>query len=276
MNTKPFSLLISVYAQEKAPYFDSAMHSIWEDQVLKPTQIVLVKDGPLGEALEEVIARWQERLFGVLTIVALEHNMGLGDALNRGLEYCTYELVARMDSDDIALPQRFAMQMACFAKHPQIGICGGWIGEFDTHQTHPTAYRKVPQYHDEIASFAKYRSPLNHASVMFKKNEVLKAGGYQKMLYLEDYYLWIRMIQNGVIFYNLQEVILHVRAGDEMLQRRRGWNYLSSEITLLNYMRRSRFLTLFEYTAILITKIAIRLMPKSALKQIYTFLRHTK
>ena len=95
-----FSVLMSVYHKDDPTYLDTALNSLTE-QTAVPDEIVLVKDGPVSQQLEEVIDAFHKK-FCNLKIVALEKNSGLGNALNQGLKHCSHELVARMDSDDIS------------------------------------------------------------------------------------------------------------------------------------------------------------------------------
>ncbi|CAD7287292.1 glycosyltransferase [Campylobacter suis] len=268
-----FSVLMSVYFKENAEFLNRAMVSIWDEQILKPNQIVLVEDGKLTDELYDVITKWKNKLGEVLAIKTLKKNMGLGDALNKGLDECKYELVARMDSDDISAPSRFEKQISIFKNNLDIDICGSWISEFDSDENEILSYRKLPQTHDEIVKFAKIRSPINHPSVMFKKSAVLSAGSYQKMIFLEDYYLWVRMIMNGAKFYNIQEALVNMRAGTSQLSRRSGLRYAKYEFALLKAMKNLGFLSSFEFIKMAIIKIPLRLMPKSILKNVYKLLR---
>lgn len=124
-----FSVLLSLYKKEKCQYLSKAMASIWSNQLLKPNQIVLVKDGLLTPELDAEVERWQAELGEVLTVVSLPSNVGLGAALNHGLLYCKYELVARMDTDDISLPDRFKLQVAFMAVNQGVAVSSGFIEE---------------------------------------------------------------------------------------------------------------------------------------------------
>ena len=164
------------------------MQSIWDKQTIKPNEIVLVEDGALTTELDAAIALWKKQLGDTLKIVSLNENRGLGDALNIGLQHCTYELVARMDTDDISTAKRFEKQLEIL-KNPSIDICSAWISEFEHDENLIQSYRKLPELHRDLVVFSKKRNPLNHPAVMYKKSAVLKAGGYKKMMLFEDYYL---------------------------------------------------------------------------------------
>jgi len=263
---------MSIYAKEDPAYFNRAMESIWDDQTKKPDEIVLVEDGVLTKALYETIDKWKIKLPDIFKTVALEKNSGLGDALNAGLGVCSYELVARMDTDDISLPDRFKKQLKVFTGD-SIDICSGFVGEFEKDENSIVSYRKVPESDKQIKVFAKKRNPLNHPAVMFRKSVVEKVGGYRKILWFEDYYLWVRMIQNGAVFYNIQEPLVYMRAGYGQLQRRRGVAYASSEIALQKKFLKSGFIGYFEFTRNLCIRFIVRIIPRKLIRQVYKHLR---
>ncbi|OOF23824.1 glycosyl transferase family 2 [Salinivibrio proteolyticus] len=267
-----FSVLMSVYFKEDADWLNQAMRSVWDEQTLKPNEIVLVKDGPLTPELDDVISIWRDKLGNILQCIPLEENVGLGDALNIGLKYCSNEIIARMDTDDIALPQRFEKQLVTLQQE-DVDICSAWITEFDVAPSLATGTRKIPEYHDAIAQYAKLRNPINHPAVMYKKSAVEKAGGYRKMMWFEDYYLWVRMLLTGSKFYNIQEPLVLMRAGMAQLERRSGISYAKSELALLNRFRSLRFLTGCEYCKALLLRIPVRVVPVFLVRATYKYLR---
>lgn len=267
-----FSILMSIYKKEKSKYFNRAMQSIWDDQTVKPNEIVLVLDGPLTDELYISINSWKEKIGNLFKVVELESNLGLGNALNEGIKYCSYELIARMDTDDISLPNRFEKQLKVF-EEKNIDVCSAFISEFENDENKIISYRKLPEKHEDILKYSKTRNPLNHVTIMMKKSVLEKAGGYKHMLWMEDYYLWIRMIINNTKLYNLQEVLVNVRAGNSMLTRRSGITYIKAEVTFLNELKKIGYLTTSEYLKNILIKVPIRLLPKSLLKFVYSLLR---
>ena len=159
-------------------YFKASLDSIFH-QTLLPDEVILVEDGPLTSELEQIVYDYSTR-YPVLKIVPLPTNQGLGKALNEGLKHCSYDLVARMDTDDIAMPDRFRRQIQIFEEHPEIDVCGAWVDEFEGNKRNILSTRKLPEYHEEIAAYAKRRNPINHPVVMFRKSAVIAAGGYQR------------------------------------------------------------------------------------------------
>jgi len=264
-----FSVLMSIYAKEEPACFDRCMHSIWDEQTKKPDEIILVQDGELTEALSATISYWQNRIGNDFIVVALEKNQGLGKALNQGLKACRYELVARMDTDDIALPQRFEKQLDIFIKNKDIDICSSWVSEFNDDENKIVSYRKVPENHDEIEKFAKRRNPMNHPAVMYKKSVVEKAGGYQHMPWFEDYYLWIRMLQSGAKFYNIQTALLKMRIGNGQLERRRGYLYAKAELDFMKAVRNIGFLSPYAFVRNISIRFLSRVLPRAFIKRIY-------
>lgn len=227
-----FSVLISVYYKEIPRYLDRALQSITDDQVLKPNEIVLVKDGPLTKELDEVIEKYQKRYPNLFKIVALEKNYGLGKALNIGLKNCSYELVARMDGDDISKPERFKKQIDIFKENPDLDILGSWIDEFieKDGEIKIRSIRKVPETNEEIYQKLKSICAFNHPTVMYRKTKIIEVGSYSQEFALEDYYLWIRLAISGANMYNLQESLLEFRITEGTSKRRGGLKLLKSDV----------------------------------------------
>lgn len=231
----PFSVAISVYKSDDPKFFDRALFSITEMQTIKPDEIVLVVDGPVCEELNRVIEKY-ERLYSIFHIIRLEKNGGLGNALKIAVESSKYNLIARMDSDDVSVPTRFEQQLRYFEEHPEVDIVGGDITEFIGDESNIVGKRVVPKSNEEIREYMRRRCAFNHVSVMYKRNAVQGAGGYQDWFCNEDYYLWIRMWLNHAVFANTGSILVNVRVGKEMYQRRGGWKYFKSEAKLQNFM----------------------------------------
>ena len=183
-----YSVLMSVYYKEKPEYLEQAIESV-QSQTFPTDDFILVCDGPLNDALDKVIAKKQREMGITLNVVRLAKNGGLGNALNEGIKHCKNELVARMDSDDIAYPHRCEKQLAVFNEHPEVSICSGIVEEFTTDPNTVDAKRVPPETNAEIVEFAKKRNPFNHPCVMYKKSAVEAVGSYQDFYLLEDYYL---------------------------------------------------------------------------------------
>lgn len=270
---KQYSVLMSVYYKEKPEYLHQSMESILH-QTIPASDFVLVCDGPLTPELDSVIEKMQQQFGTVLHVHRLKENGGLGKALNAGLEQCTCELVARMDSDDVSRPDRCEKQLQIFAEHPEYSLVSGIVEEFDGDIHNVTGCRVVPETQQEILQFAKKRNPFNHPCIMYKKSSVQAVGSYQDFYLLEDYYLWIRMLQQGYLGYNIQEPLLWMRAGSAMYKRRGGWKYVESQIQLFHYMETIGFISLRQYLLQSILRIEVSLLPNSFRKLLFMkFLR---
>lgn len=243
---KGYSVLMAVYGRERAEYLKQAIESV-QAQTLPTEDFVLVCDGPLTAELEEVIATKHRDMGSVLKVVRLQKNGGLGRALKVGLKHCKYELVARMDSDDIAYSDRCEKQLAVFKEHPEVSICSGIVEEFSSDPSVVTTRRIVPETNAEIVEFAKKRSPFNHNCVMYKRSAVEAVGSYQDFYLLEDYYLWLRLLMAGYEGYNLQEPLLHMRASSSMYLRRSGFKYAKTQVKLFKFMKQQGFIGRGQY-----------------------------
>ena len=265
-----FSVLISVYDKEKPEYLKASLQSIWDTQTLRPSEIVLVKDGILTSELDEIIDKFQT--ISPLKVLKLNHNNGLGIALAKGLNICSNELVARMDSDDISAPDRFEKQLKYMTEHPEIDISGTDIAEFQKSVDQIRSFRRLPSGSHEIYRFAKKRNPLNHMTVIFRKTAVVNAGNYLPFHGYEDYYLWIRMLQKGSLIGNIPEILVFARIGNNMHSRRRGLKLFNQEVKLLHELARINFLNNMEFCKSLIYRALPRLFPVWGIRIVYKIL----
>jgi glycosyltransferase involved in cell wall biosynthesis len=268
-----FSVLMSVYFMESPIYFNRSMQSIFDDQTLKPSQIVLVQDGFLTEVLCAEIKKWQHRLGDVLKIIVLEENLGLGVALNIGLACCHHDLVAHMDTDDIAHPDRFKIQVEYMIENLGCDILGSAVTEFDDKPDFTISSRIVPLIHDDIVLYAQKRNPFNHPSVIYRKSAIADAGGYKKINSFEDYYLWVRMIKNGSRCANISMALVSMRVGYSMLARRGGIDYIINETSLQRKFLDLGFITLFQFIKNLLIRIPVRLLPNRLRGLVYRYIR---
>ena len=251
---------MSVYYKEKPEFLNQAIESI-QSQTLPTDDFVLVCDGPLNKELDAVIAVKQQEMGTSLNVIRLIKNGGLGNALNEGIKHCKHELVARMDSDDIAYPNRCEKQVGVFNTHTEVSICSGIVEEFTIDPNIVDAKRVPPESNTKILEFAKKRNPFNHPCVMYKKSAVEAVGSYQDFYLLEDYYLWLRMLMTGYQRYNIQEALLHMRAGSDMDKPRAGWKYVKTQINLFKYMRNQGFIGNVQYIKSCIMRSGSALAP---------------
>lgn len=239
-----FSVLMLVYAGDRPEHFHAALRSI-TGQTLPPAEIVLVVDGPVPEATEEVIRYYENELAETGTafrVIRSERNLGCGGAKRLGFAQCRYPLIAMMDADDLSVPDRFEKQLRFYEDHPEVSVFGGWITEFisgenPTDISRKAGSRTVPESDAEIRAYMTKRCPMNHVTVMVKKDDIQDAGGYRDKYYWnEDYDLWIRLALAGRKFGNVPCNLVNVRVGEEMYQRRGGMKYFRSEAALQKVM----------------------------------------
>ncbi|MEP6734249.1 MAG: glycosyltransferase, partial [Chryseolinea sp.] len=202
-------------------------------------------------------------------VVGYEKNMGLGEALNYGMNFVHTPYVARMDGDDIAVPERFERQMTFMERHPEIDVLGTCIGEFDDDPGKIIRSRRVPQDQEKIIEKASLTNPMNHMTVVFKKDKVLQAGGYRHAPYFEDYDLWVRMLNMGMKFHNLQEDLVLARIGNDMVGKRHGLKYSGYEFNHFKNMHKYGFISIFALWKAIALRMPLRLLPKSILSLLY-------
>lgn len=263
-----FSVLISVYFKENPEYFKMAIESILT-QTVKPIEIVIVKDGKLTQRLDLLIHELCCADNEMFKIVEIEENVGLGEALRIGTINCSQEIIARMDTDDICVLNRFEKQLEVINNNPNVDVVGSFIAEFKGERANITAIRKVPITYKEIKTKAKYRNPLNHMTVMFRKKAVMDVGNYKDLLWNEDYYLWARMINNEKNIINLPEVLVYARAGNEMYKRRGGLKYIQNEVKLQKEFLKMGFINYCDFVFNISVRSIVRLLPNFIRSFIY-------
>ena len=229
-----FSVCMSVYKDDDPTDFTEAVFSVFK-QSCPPDEIVLVIDGPIPQPLMEAIKKLQ-KVIPILKVIPLAQNMGHAVARQTGLEAAKNDLCAVMDADDLSVPNRFEKQLKVFEEHPEVSVVGGIINEFIQTTENVVGTRMVPENDADIKEYLRSRCPMNLVTVMLKKSDVMKVGGYQDWYCEEDYYLWIRLTLAGYKFYNIQDNLVNVRVGEEMYQRRGGKKYFDSEVRLQKYM----------------------------------------
>lgn len=268
-----FSVLISVYKNEKPEYFKIALDSMLK-QTLQPAEYVIVKDGLLTEALDACIDDFEMHVSVPVKILAFEKNRGLGLALRDGVFACRNEYIARMDSDDIAKPERFLKQITYLEKNPEIVLLGSRITEFSANEEYPDTITELPLSDDDIREYAKSRNPFRHMTIIYRKSAILDVGNYRSFLWFEDYDLWIRIMQRGYKVENLQECLVNVRANDAMFARRGGWKYLKQDFYFQQYLYNIGFIGTKVFYKNLFLRFIVRILPYRARKKIYCiFLR---
>lgn len=261
MNNKSFSVLISVYKNDNPAYFRTAIESVSIKQTVQPDEVYVYVDGPVPDALANTIKQLEAEILSVNVHWETE-NKGLGRALQYGMEHVSNEIVARMDSDDISVPDRFEKQLYMFDHDKNLSVAGGDIIEFIDTSDNIVGKRLVPTGDTEIRKYMRKRDALNHVTVMFKKSDVLRSGNYQDWFYNEDSYLWVRMMLAGCKFGNIPETLVKVRVGRDMYARRGGWRYFKSELNLQNFRLENKVIGIGLYLFNVLVRFVVQvLMP---------------
>ncbi|WP_405174895.1 glycosyltransferase [Paenibacillus sp. FSL H8-0261] len=255
-----YSVLSSVYEKEKPEYLKESIKSIF-NQTVPTDDFILVKDGPLNEELEEVIRDFMYQYPNNMSVLEIKKNVGLAAALNIGLKACKYDLVARMDTDDISTHNRFELQLAEFEKNSSLDLVGTYMDEFIDNPNEINAVKKVPLDQISIFKYGKRRNPFNHPTVMYKKNTVISLGGYNSVNRGEDIDLFIRMILNGSGCKNIGLSLVKYRTNDDMLARRKSWSTTKAYVGVIYRSWRKGYSSLVDLTIVAAAQIIISILP---------------
>lgn len=268
MKKKVISLL-PVYFKDKPEYFEKALNSLLNQE----TDILVLCDGPLTELQNTIIQKYTSKI----QVHYFPYNRGLAAVLNDGIRYSLdnhYEFIARMDADDIALPDRLEKQISFLLQHPEVDIVGGAIEEIDENDQPRGKIVKYPLNHADCFHFFTKRDPLAHPAVIFRKRFFEKAGLYN-VAYLknQDTILWFEGFKKGCIFANIPDVVLKFRITDDFFKNRRSgikraWKMLKDRFYInktLQYGLKSYF---YAFAMFLIT-----ISPSIIKKLVYKLLR---
>ncbi len=270
MNQK-FSVLLSTYHGDSSNQLQRSIESVFE-QTIQPAEVVIIEDGPLPDELQKTLATFSSKYPQIVRRINLPENQGLGMALRRGVQECSHELVARMDTDDISVHDRFEKQLSYFELHPETDVLGGYIAEFKTDPANLTHIRSVPTSPEEVRSKARFRSPLNHPSVMFRKQAVLDAGNYADLRSMQDYELWMRMLSQGYTIANIPEVLVKCEAGKKLYGRRGGLKYARLDFMLQRQFLQMGMISTPIFLLNLCVRIPIRLVPNTIRGFVYSYI----
>ncbi|WP_317229164.1 glycosyltransferase [Clavibacter sp. MX14-G9D] len=258
--TEPFTLLLPVYSGDKPDYFVRAFRSSVEQQTLRPDQVVVVQDGPVSAALSRAVDEAVAASPVPASVVRLARNAGLAHALERGLDACDHDVVARMDADDISLPERFARQLELMGTG--LDLVGTGMYEFADEVGTIVGTRTPPTGAARIGGYARFHDPFNHPTVVYRRSAVRAAGGYIDIGLMEDYYLFARMVQQGARVENIPEPLVMYRVSDGAYARRGGLSQLRAELRLQREFRRRRFTTPFQALRNVAIRGGYRLVPE--------------
>lgn len=262
---KQYSVLMSLYEKEKGAYLIESIESMLQ-QTVKPSEIIIVLDGYITNELRNVLDFYEKKYPNIIQLLPLEKNIGLGRALDYGLQFCTNELVARMDTDDISLPKRCEKQLKAFGNDEKLAIIGTIMNEFYDDYKNVVSSRIVPTENEDIVRFMKRRSPFNHPTVMFKKSVVLKCGGYGEFKRKQDLDLFSRIINNDYKALNLPEPLLLFRSNINNFKRRKSWTYVKSYIAVQFKILLRGHCSLLDFFYVFLGQLLIFILPTKVLK----------
>ena len=261
-----FSVVMNVYISDSPIYFTQAMNSLL-NQTKKPDEIIVIADGPISKELDIALNNFKDNQ--LIKIIKLEKNVGVGLARKKAISYTSFNIIAVMDSDDICVPDRFEKQIKLL-QDKEVGVVGGWIEEFNNEPMDKGKIRNTPTNHKEILSYGKWRNPINHVTLMFKKEAYDSVDGYSSDRYSEDWDLISRILVKGIVVKSIPEVLVHVRAGDAMIERRRNIKQFKAEIRLFIKMYSIGYLNLFELFGNTFVRVVLRMLPKFVTKYTYS------
>lgn len=255
-----YSVLMTVYGKDNSEYFRKALLSMVK-QSKQPDEIILVKDGPVPNEIQDVIDIIDEKYPNMINQIQLAKNKGLGLALNEGIKACKSELIARMDSDDISLSARCEKQVAEFEKNPDLDIIGCPVIEFVGDPNNKVGKRKVPLSNEEIHKYAKKRDPFNHPTVMYRKSKVEAVGCYGDLRKNQDTDLWIKMLSAGDVAMNLSEYLLRFRFDDGTYKKRKNWLNTKLLIGIRWKAFRNGFCSFLDFIEVTVMQMSIFVLP---------------
>lgn len=263
------SVLMSVYCSEQPKFFDQAIGSVMEKQTLLPNQLVLVEDGKLTPELYAVVDKWKKRLGDKMTVLKQKENLGLTKSLNHGIKSISDDIIARMDSDDISLPERFRLQVEFLEKHPEIDILGGAIEEIDEHEN-ILNNRFYPEGQQAILKTIYRTNPIAHSTVMIRRRIFDNGLQYnEKYRTSQDLALWIDAICAGYRISNIPDIVLKFRRLSVVFHRRRRKKNLWCEFRIYcNGIRRIYGPISTKYV-FPVMRMLLKLMPTAIVKWAY-------
>lgn len=263
INYVNFSVLICVYKNDDPALFNLALESIFKNS-LQPQEVILVVDGEINQSLEIIINAFKD--YNYFTVIRNLNNPSFVNSLNLGLQNICSEWVIRCDADDINMPERFQTLLDHITE--DIDLIGSYIAE-NNENNEIYAIRKVPLMHVDILRAIKKRSPFNHMSIAFRRNLVIKLGGYPKIELREDWCLWATMLANGAKSKNIQDILVHASAGNKMIKRRKGGAIIKTEIALQSHLVKTNISSLPEAIVFGFLRIISFKLPNFLLKIIY-------
>lgn len=254
-----YSILTTLYKNDKPEQLKESIESMLAQTVLT-NDYVIVADGPLTKELDDVLASY-EASYDFFHIVRLPENVGLGQALREGLTHCKNDLVARLDADDLSMPNRCELQLALFEKEDDLVIVGSDMYEFADDPNVIVDLKTMPSTPEQIYKYGKRRNSFNHSSVMYRKSIIEKHGSYSSMRRSQDLELFSKILHSGCKCRNISEPLIKFRCGDTRVQRKKKWSNVKSDLKIFNQNRKMGYAGPLDYAYVLVTQIVFYLLP---------------
>lgn len=266
-----YSILILTYREENPLYLEQCLESMFT-QTLTSDDIVLVCDGGLTAEMYSVIQEYKRKYPGIFRALYLDKNYGTAYASNYGIKKCRNELIVKMDSDDIAKPNRCEKQIKVFENDKSVGICGGYISEFESSTGKEISVKKVPLSHEDIIKYSRRRNPINNPTLAFRKSCASEIGGYKNLSRCEDYEFICRMLANGVKAVNIPEILVDYRTTPDNYNRRRNWKSTSSFLKVRWDNYKNGYCSFLDFLIPGVMQIFMFLMPVKFTETIYRYI----
>lgn len=260
-NLPPYSVLMSVYLNEKPGFLSESLESMLT-QTVPPSDFVLVCDGKLTDELNVIVKSFESEYSEIFNSIRLIENVGTGLAANEGIKACKYDLIVKMDSDDICMPTRCQKQLLMFLKNPKLDMVGAYIQEFDSETDELLAVKKTPLKHEEILKYAKRRNPFNNQTLIFRKSMAEKVGGYSNIKRCEDYEFVTKMLMAGAIGENMPEILVKYRVTKDNIKRRKNWTNTKSFIHVRKNLLKSGFSNIFDFIIPCTAQLLMFILPE--------------
>lgn len=263
-----YSVLMPLYKNDNPVWFQYALDSIL-NQTIKPTEIIITCDGPLTPELDSALKQNVDKNPGLYNVFRFEKNVGLGNALNKGIQLCNNEFIARMDADDYAVPNRCEKELNIFRQCPNYDVVGCNVEEFIGDINNIVSHVVLPEKHDDIVKFAKRRCPIRHPALMYRKSAVLRAGNYRDYRHAQDYNLIVHMILSNAIIYNIQENLMYMRVSPNFYKRRGGLEQAKLVLRLKKEFYDYKFYSLSDFIVSGIGNAGVALLPNKLRELFY-------
>jgi glycosyltransferase involved in cell wall biosynthesis len=263
-----YSVLTTIYKNEKPENLRQCLDSMLE-QTVPPNEYVIVEDGPIGSELQSVIDEYCNN-FDIFKIVTLSVNSGCGKASIAGMSACTNDLIARIDSDDISLPERCELELQMFQKDKDLVVVGSDIIEFENDPNVIVSIKKMPYSPEEIYKYGKRRNPMNHSTVMMRKSIVEKYGGYAPLRRSLDLELFTKLLANGCKFKNIDKPLVKFRTGTERVKRKKNWTNFKCDMAVYKKNYKNKYIGIIDYIIVLLRQVVFFIMPTKIAGLLYS------